>query len=108
MRSVRVTALELCYPASEGRRRITLQTNAADRPASITALLDRHVRREEIERSRLSVSGAELQVELRERGRPRIHRVRLSRDHVGLRPSSPAAPLFACLRLWGLLHGPSA
>ena len=69
VRSVRVTALELCYPASEGRRRITLQTNATDRPTSITTLLDRHVRREEIERSRLSVTRAELQVELRERGR---------------------------------------
>ncbi len=103
--AVRVRSLDLAYPPHEGRRRLRLETGAADRPSAIPELLRRHV--DEESRARLQVVAAELQVTLRVRGRPKHHVIRLWPDRCTLGRTGTAEFLRSCLNAWGLIaHAP--
>lgn len=98
--AVRVRALEFAYPASDGRRRLRLATNAHDRRSAIQDLLDAHVGPGA--RERLRVIAADLQVTLLVRGRPKNHVVRLWPGRSNLDQSAAGETLRRCLRDWGL------
>lgn len=98
--AARVKALELAYPASEGRRRVRLETNAADSPSAIPQLLRGHVSDRDL--PRLRVASAELQVVVGVRGRPRSLFVRLWPGRSSLNQTPTADLLRRCLRVWGL------
>jgi hypothetical protein len=101
VRQVRVQALELAYPVTEGRRRLRLATNVSDAPGAITELLQRHGGGE-LERRRLAVVQADLLVTLAVRGRAKHCLIRLwpSRCSLGSAPASDV--LRRCLQSWGL------
>lgn len=100
---VRVKAIELAYPASEGRRRLRLETNAADRTFAILDLLRDHVGGRA--NRRLRVSFAELQVNVFVRGRPKSYFIRLWPNRCSLNQTPTAQTLRRCLHMWGLTHG---
>ena len=97
----RVKALELAYPASEGRRRIRLETNAADEPEAIQELLKHHFGQGSL-LSCVCVSYAELQVKLALRGRTKNHVIRLWPNRSNLNQSKTAETLRRCLHSWHL------
>lgn len=101
----RVKTLDLAYPPSEGRRRLRLETNAADRQSAILELLGRHV--DEETKAKLRVVAAELQVALRVRGRLKNYVIRLCPDRCSLSHSKTSELLRRCLKTWGLIrHAP--
>jgi len=98
----RVRCLDMAYPATEGRRRVRLETNASDRPSAISELLKIHVGDEL--RGRLRVVYAELQVTLHLRGRAKGYVIRLWPNRCGLNQTPAAETLRRCLNSWGLVH----
>lgn len=101
----RVKSLDLAYPASEGRRRLRLETHITDRPSAVLELLRRHV--DEESRARLRVVSAELQVALRVRGRVKNHVIRLWPNRCSLSQTQTSEFLRRCLTTWGLItHAP--
>ncbi len=102
---VRLKALELAYPPTKGRRRIRLETNAADTQFAVAEMVEEHVAREEL-RDRLHVVYAELQARLEVRGRGKNLFVRLWPDRCSLNPTPAAETLRRSLRSWGLEHAP--
>ena len=100
---VRLKAIELAYPPTQGRRRIRLETNAADAPFAVGELLAEHVPRAEL-RERLHVVYAELQARLEVRGRSKNLFVRLWPDRCSLNPTPAAETLRRSLRSWGIEH----
>ncbi len=99
MEGVRVRALRLSYPASAGRRRVTLEAGAADPPGAVERLLAAHAGRG---LARLRVTFAELQVRLRVNGRTKTYPVRLWPDRCDLAPTPLGERLSRCLSRWGL------
>jgi hypothetical protein len=102
---VRVKSLTLVYPGRDGRRRVRLEALSGDAPSAILELLERHGGGPDT-LDRLVVLAAELQVKLRVDGRLQSHLIRLSHDSCNLDQTPVGRHLHACLKRWGIAHGP--
>lgn len=103
MEAVRVKTLHFSYPERWGRRRVKLETLAADATSAIEELVATHAGEPEL-LDRLRVCHAELQVRLDAGGRRRTHVIRLWPDRSNLGETPLGVRLRACLVRWGIHH----